>query len=396
MVTNNSGTLYIDFTHSIPFKGAKFHGGATYTKAILVSLANYVEENHLNTNIIIILLKNYQPLDEAEYKILNHNVFKHIYAEEGLEKLNFEKGSRLFLPLLSVKEFEIIKKIKKKWNIEIILTIHGLRLLDRKFDKYDYAYFGNIKEKLTYFVLQDLCLLIKKIIYKRQLKKYIPYADEIITVSNYTLSKLNNIVKINKVNIFFENTLKIDDESQIENDDYMLFVSGNRQEKNLARTLIAFKNYCKILNNPIKIKITGVSQITKENLINNLKIKNLVDEGLIEFCGYVSLSELQCLYRNALFLVYTSKSEGFGLPILEAIERDCPCIAAYGTSIPEVVGPTAYYVNPYNLNSITEGMVWMSNRVHRNTIINLFELQKKNLQERGILSDKRLCSILIN
>ncbi|MGI8631480.1 MAG: glycosyltransferase family 4 protein [Solirubrobacterales bacterium] len=66
----------------------------------------------------------------------------------------------------------------------------------------------------------------------------------------------------------------------------------------------------------------------------------------VEFLGRVSDERLDALYRAATLFVYPSLHEGFGLTVLEAMERGCPCLLAEGTSLPEVGGSAAAYVDP--------------------------------------------------
>ena len=94
-------------------------------------------------------------------------------------------------------------------------------------------------------------------------------------------------------------------------------------------------------------------------MIEKLELDTLVKEGYVQFYDYVTDEELNMYYKNAKFLLYTSKSEGYGLPALEAAKWNCPVVAAYGTSIPEVLEECAIYVNPYSVESICEGMVKM-------------------------------------
>jgi glycosyltransferase involved in cell wall biosynthesis len=58
----------------------------------------------------------------------------------------------------------------------------------------------------------------------------------------------------------------------------------------------------------------------------------------------LSDEELRAAYTGALALVYPSKYEGFGLPVLEAMACGCPVIASPSSSLPEVGGAAAMYV----------------------------------------------------
>jgi glycosyltransferase involved in cell wall biosynthesis len=67
---------------------------------------------------------------------------------------------------------------------------------------------------------------------------------------------------------------------------------------------------------------------------------------LITFAGLTDESRLVALYRSAVALVYPSRYEGFGLPLLEAMSSGTPVIAARSSSIPEVVGDAAVLLDP--------------------------------------------------
>lgn len=73
---------------------------------------------------------------------------------------------------------------------------------------------------------------------------------------------------------------------------------------------------------------------------------------LAEELGYVSDDRLLMLYREAGVLVYPSLYEGFGLPVLEAMSQGCPVITSNVSSLPEVGGDAAMYVDPYSVESI--------------------------------------------
>ena len=62
------------------------------------------------------------------------------------------------------------------------------------------------------------------------------------------------------------------------------------------------------------------------------------------FLGYVEDDALARLYSGALALIFPSRYEGFGLPILEAMACGCPVITTREASMPEVAGEAALYM----------------------------------------------------
>jgi len=72
----------------------------------------------------------------------------------------------------------------------------------------------------------------------------------------------------------------------------------------------------------------------------------------------VTLSDAQLAwaYRHAVGLLYTSRCEGFGLPLVEAMSLGCPVVASNASSMPEVAGDAAFYVDPADSESIRAGV----------------------------------------
>jgi alpha-1,3-rhamnosyl/mannosyltransferase len=73
--------------------------------------------------------------------------------------------------------------------------------------------------------------------------------------------------------------------------------------------------------------------------------------------GQVSEPRLNELYRSALALVYPSRYEGFGLPVLEAMASGTPVIAARAASIPEVLGDAGTLLEPDDTEGWADAIV---------------------------------------
>src|SRR5690606_3144910 len=86
-------------------------------------------------------------------------------------------------------------------------------------------------------------------------------------------------------------------------------------------------------------------------LARKLRIGNRV-----MFAGIIEEADLPAWYRGALALVQPSLYEGFGLPALEAMAVGTPVVASNVTAMPGVVGDAAVLVDPYDVDSIAEGI----------------------------------------
>jgi glycosyltransferase involved in cell wall biosynthesis len=73
------------------------------------------------------------------------------------------------------------------------------------------------------------------------------------------------------------------------------------------------------------------------------------DPGALVLSGAVSEASLLNLYRGASMLLYPSRYEGFGLPVLEAMQCGVPVIGARASSIPEIAGDAAILVDPLDV-----------------------------------------------
>jgi glycosyltransferase involved in cell wall biosynthesis len=86
-------------------------------------------------------------------------------------------------------------------------------------------------------------------------------------------------------------------------------------------------------------------------------VRELDIEDGVKRLGYVPGRDLDAMYHEAIAMTFPSRFEGFGAPILEAMTRGCPVIAADATAIPEVVSNAGRLVSPDNAEDWAEAMV---------------------------------------
>ena len=79
----------------------------------------------------------------------------------------------------------------------------------------------------------------------------------------------------------------------------------------------------------------------------------------VHYLGFVTSKELQALFLTATAMVYPSKFEGFGLPILEAFQSSLPVICARASCLPEVAQDAAMYFDPNSADQLAGCMLKM-------------------------------------
>ncbi|MDR2883506.1 MAG: glycosyltransferase family 4 protein [Deferribacteraceae bacterium] len=77
---------------------------------------------------------------------------------------------------------------------------------------------------------------------------------------------------------------------------------------------------------------------------------------LIISTGYIDDEDMNTLYSGAEVFIYTSLYEGFGMPILEAMQSGCPVICSNTSSMPEVIGSAGITIDPTNDDELVEAL----------------------------------------
>ena len=136
--------------------------------------------------------------------------------------------------------------------------------------------------------------------------------------------------------------------------DYFLYVGSFHQRKNICRLLEAYDLFRSQAAPCIKLVLAGRRMHTYPQMSVTLE-KMTFREDVI-FAGHMEPPDLQRVYGAAAALVYIPVFEGFGIPVLEAMNCDIPVMTSDCTSLPEIAGNAALLVDPFSTRSVAEGM----------------------------------------
>lgn len=227
---------------------------------------------------------------------------------------------------------------------------------------------------------KDVSWIVRKY-YTRFFPKFARKASRIATVSEFSKKDIIDCYKIEpyKIDVVYNGCNElyspISEELQIATKkhiskgcDYFLFVGALQPRKNISRLFEAFDKFKANENNDVKLVIVGekyrwTSEI--KNTYLNMKFKDDVI-----FTGRLHSTELHHVIGSALAMTYIPYFEGFGIPILEAMNCDTPVITSNITSMPEVAGDAALLVDPISIDSISNAMIYLYKDADmRNTLI---------------------------
>ncbi|MCC6460272.1 MAG: glycosyltransferase family 4 protein [Saprospiraceae bacterium] len=139
---------------------------------------------------------------------------------------------------------------------------------------------------------------------------------------------------------------------------YFFYTGAIHPRKNIPRLIRAFDRFKARSQAPIQLLLAG--RFAWQTGAVKAGFEQAEHRSDIHFLGYVPEPDLKRLMASALALVYVSLSEGFGLPVLEAMQAETPVICSRTTALPEVAGEAALLVDPLSEPEISEAMrqIW--------------------------------------
>jgi glycosyltransferase involved in cell wall biosynthesis len=138
--------------------------------------------------------------------------------------------------------------------------------------------------------------------------------------------------------------------------------------------LVLIEAFAKVLNDfPETMLVLTGAKGSMEVRIAKEVAKLGINDSVLRL-GYIPSADLDALYVEAVAMTFPSRFEGFGAPVLEAMARRCPVIAADATALPEVVEDAGFLVSPDNADQWAHAMTHLLND----------KSQQEELAESGI------------
>lgn len=203
---------------------------------------------------------------------------------------------------------------------------------------------------------------------QREFRKTLDTADALITDSEYTRHELADFAgwpleKIHAVPLAAGPEFRPRTENEIRQvlnrhglkyQGYSLFVGTIEPRKNIIRLLEAYEQLPKAVRQQWPLILTGYRGWKSDDI--HARIKEAERQGWAKYLGFLPAEELPMLYSGARLFVFPSLYEGFGLPVLEAMQSGVPVVCSNRASLPEVAGDAAIQMHPDDIEGIAASL----------------------------------------
>ena len=183
-------------------------------------------------------------------------------------------------------------------------------------------------------------------------RELVQSAAHIVAISEKTKEDIINILHVDesKISVVYLAVpdISLHPTSPIITGNYILFVGNRGGYKNF---LPMFKSIAPLLQKHQEIKLVCTGNPFNETEKNTIKYYNL-SEQVIHI--HPSDKEIRNLYSHALCFIFPSLYEGFGIPILEAWQCNCPVLLNKKSCFPEIADDAALYFDPNNESEISK------------------------------------------
>jgi glycosyltransferase involved in cell wall biosynthesis len=204
--------------------------------------------------------------------------------------------------------------------------------------------------------------------YNHFFPKFARKAKRIVTVSFFSKEDISKTYKIdgnkidvvyNGVNTSYKTTTEPEKletkQKYAEGKNYFLFIGSLHPRKNICGLLRAYDAFRTSVESDIKLLILGESMFKTSDI--KLTYEGMRYKNDVVFTGRLGNIELHQVLGASLALTFVPFFEGFGIPVIEAMNVGVPVICSNTTSLPEVGGNAVLYVDPFSVDQIKEAMI---------------------------------------
>jgi glycosyltransferase involved in cell wall biosynthesis len=137
--------------------------------------------------------------------------------------------------------------------------------------------------------------------------------------------------------------------------EFFVYAGAIHPRKNLVALLKAFSIFKKRQQSNFKLVLAGRLAWKYESFLEDIKTYKYRNDVVLT--GYVSDAELAGIIGAAYALIYPSLWEGFGVPVLEAMQSKVPVVTSLNSSMQEIAKDAALYADPHDHTDLAEKMM---------------------------------------
>lgn len=322
----------------LALSGNELYGVGNYVKNLLVDCDFFIKK--YNISIIFIHYKSVNIIENLNLP-LNPNI-KYLRLNNIINnKILKVLWEQLVLPFYLIGRDVLfnpanINPLLLPKNIKSIITIYDL--LPFKKSRY-----GLIQKNY----LRTFTLLSAR------------FSNTILTISEYSKTDIADILRVqkSKIDVVYHSlpiTNVANYAARRTNTPYFLIIAGLNKDKRIDLAINGFGKF--MANNKLEcdLIILGGDQGELTNLKDITNSKGLKNN--VYFEGFVEESTKWSYLNSCLGLILFGKNEGFGIPVLEALSINKPCIVSNSGSLPEVVGDVGFVIDPYDESEVASRM----------------------------------------
>ena len=325
---------------------------------------NLIKESAGNNNIF------YFEDNYYSYKNYYRNLLKLPTDFIIKDKNKYPLKLKRYLPVkITKKSFDIFHSSYYRYNmynIKNVTTVYDF-VYEKYIPKYNFKRIFHSWQKYWAIKCSNYIIGISKNTLDDMLRYYPEFKNKKTQViylgindDFYPIEKKNDFITIQNSKLYYNS--------------YFFYFGNRRGYKNFALLIKAYSNLLKNNKNIPNLIVAGGGSFSKEEI--KLLREKEVSLNIIKL-KEIDNNELNLLYNYCSGFIYPSLYEGFGMPVIEAMQAGAPVICSNSSSIPEVAGEAAILVEPTDVFALEKSLFELLNNNTRKDLIYLGYMQSR-------------------